>query len=48
MKIIVLTLLLTGCATPTFSDLPSVKYCEEVRYDRVDNKITIEAKCRTN
>lgn len=34
-----------GCTTIA-SQLPSVQYCSEVRYERIESNITLEAKCK--
>jgi len=40
-SLILFALLLTGC-----SNLPSMQYCQEVRYERKDLDIQVYAKCR--
>jgi hypothetical protein len=37
----VVAALLTGCA-----DLPTMQYCDKVKYERTGNLIVIEAECR--
>jgi hypothetical protein len=46
MRVLILVLALTGCATPGVGDLPSVKYCETVQYSRTGDVVDIKAQCR--
>ena len=43
MKIALLVILLSGCVV--WRELPTTKYCDTVKYERVGQDITVTAHC---
>ena len=43
MKLLLVVVLLGGCQI--VSEIPTLKYCDEVNYTRLDNDVTITAHC---